>query len=60
MTELYLNNGTYTKSFFSVICNPSSVKISTMGDAYRRVHHKVYWDNAVPKIISSIYKKGDI
>lgn len=63
MTELYLNEGTYIKSFYSVIVNPSSVKISTMGDSlvnkHYRIHHTINWDNAVPKIISGKYRKGE-
>jgi hypothetical protein len=57
MTELYLNAGTYVKSFFTVICNPSSVKLYTVGSSHKRIHHSINWDNAVPKIISSHYKK---
>ena len=57
MTELYLNAGTYVKSFFTVISNPSSVKLYTVGSSHKRIHHSIDWDNAVPKIISSYYKK---
>lgn len=57
MTELYLNAGTYVKSFFTVICNPSSVKLYTVGSSHKRIHHSINWDVAVPKIISSHYKK---
>lgn len=57
MTELYLDSGTYLKSFYTIICNPSSVKIGEMGDGHRRIHHTINWNNAVPKIISSDFKK---
>lgn len=57
MTELYLNAGTYVKSFFTVISNPSSVKLYTVGSRHKRIHHSIDWDSAVPKIISSYYKK---
>ncbi len=57
MTELYLNAGTYVKSFFTVISNPSSVKLYTVGSSHKRIHHSINWDVAVPKIISSYYKK---
>lgn len=57
MTELYLAAGTYVKSFFTVICNPSSVKLHTVGSSHRRIHHSINWDYAVPKIISSRYSK---
>ena len=57
MTELYLNAGTYVKSFFTVISNPSSVKLYTVGSSHKRIHHSINWEHAVPKIISSRYKK---
>lgn len=57
MTELYLTAGTYVKSFFTVICNPSSVKLYTVGSSHKRIHHSIDWDKTVPKIISSSYKK---
>ena len=57
MTELYLNAGTYVKSFFTVISNPSSVKLYTVGSSHKRIHHSIDWNVAVPKIISSHYKK---
>lgn len=57
MTELYLNAGTYVKSFFTVITNPSSTKIHTMGVSNKRYHHLINWEHAVPKIISDKFKK---
>lgn len=57
MTEEYVDDGTYLKSFYSVMTNPSFVKISVMGDKHFRIHHKVDWNKGVPKIISSKYKK---
>ena len=59
MTELYLDAGTYVKSFFTIITNPSSVKIYEMGCTHKRIHHSIDWNKAVPKIISSCYKKED-
>ena len=59
MTELYLNAGTYVKSFFTVISNPSSVKLYTVGSRHKRIHHSINWEHAVPKIISGSYKKED-
>ena len=41
MTELYNEGGTYLKSFYTVIANPSCVKISIMGDKYLRIHHRI-------------------
>lgn len=57
MTDEYIDNGTYVKSFYSVITNPSFVKIFGMETNNTRIHHRVEWNNAVPKIISSRYKK---
>lgn len=58
LTDVYLDNGTYVKSFFSVMYNPSCVKVREMGDKHKRVHHQVNWNNAVPKIISEKYRSG--
>tara|TARA_R100000808_G_scaffold16392_1_gene37043 strand:+ start:669 stop:1547 length:879 start_codon:yes stop_codon:yes gene_type:complete len=57
LTDVYLEYGTYTKSFFSVMYNPSCVKVSEMGVKDKRLHHKIMWGNAVPKIINERYKK---
>jgi len=57
MTDIYLNNGTYIKSFYSVMFSPSSVKVSLMGETRKRLHHRVSWNNAVPKILNEQYKK---
>lgn len=57
ITDLYKKAGTYQKSFFTVLCCPSFVKVSMMGDNHYRIHHNINWENAVPKIISDKYKK---
>jgi len=57
MTDIYLDNGTYIKSFYTVMLSPSSVKISMMGDKHRRLHHMVAWNNAIPVILNQKYKK---
>lgn len=57
MTTAYLDNGTYIKSFYSIITNPSSVKISTIGVTQHRYHHLVLWENCAPKIISDKFRK---
>jgi len=56
MTDVYVLGGTYLKSFYSVMYNPSCVKIKTMGSRFPRLHHSVCWENAVPCIISERYK----
>lgn len=66
LTDSYLENGTYVKSFYSVMLNPSFVKIYTIkGSTQRsdkhkvntqRYHHQISWKNAVPCIINEKYK----
>ena len=51
LTDIYLEVGTYVKSFYSVMAAPSCVKIASMGDGHLRIHHAVTWKNAVPIII---------
>ena len=60
LTDVYLKYGTYTKSFFSVMYNPSCVKVSYMGVTKKRLHHKVNWNNTAPKILNEQYKKQQI
>lgn len=58
MTGEYLNSGTYVKSFYTVMIAPSCVTVRAMGDRHYRLHHHVEWRYAVPKIVSSRYRKG--
>lgn len=52
MTDVYKKYGTYLKSFYSVMYNPSAVKVSVMQTGGEpRIHHKVTWDKAVPLIL---------
>lgn len=57
MTEMYLDSGTYVKSFYTVIFMPSAVKIGVMQSKHKRMHHMVDWNRCVPKIINEKYKK---
>jgi len=57
MSELYLDQGTYVKSFYSVIFQPSSVTVRMMGDSHKRLHHWVKWDNTAPKILREQVKR---
>ena len=57
MTEMYLDSGTYVKSFYTVMYQPSSVKISMMGESHRRLYHFIEWAFTVPCIISEDHKK---
>lgn len=57
MTEVYRADGTYSKSFSSVVVCPSAVKLAMMGRLNRRIHHNVDWKYVAPKIIDAKYKK---
>ena len=57
LSDVYLEMGTYVKSFYSVMFCPSFVKITKMGWKDMRIHHKIAWKNAVPCIIREENKK---
>lgn len=57
LTNIYLSLGTYVKSFYSVICSPSSVKVKMMHTSHKRLHHSVNWPVAVPQIIDEKHRK---
>jgi len=61
MSETYLDVGTYTKSFYSVMFAPSCVKIFAMGYRDYRIHHKIDWNKAAPLVLREECKKrGEI
>ena len=57
MTDIYLDQGTYIKSFYTIIFQPSSVKIALMGRARRRLHHRINWDHTTPMILRENVRK---
>lgn len=57
LTDIYLDNGTYVKSFYSVIAEPSCARVAVMNTKNPRIHHKILWNNCCPKIIDEKYKK---
>lgn len=57
LTEIYLQNGTYIKSFYTVMYAPSCVKVKELTTVNRRMHHKISWNNAVPCIIREEFRK---
>ena len=57
LTEIYLDRGTYVKSFYTVMCAPSCAKIAAMGDKHFRVHHKISWQHCTPMILNEKWKK---
>jgi hypothetical protein len=61
LTDIYLAFGTYVKSFYTVMAQPSSVQISTLGDPRSpsyRVHHKINSANTYPCILSPEHRKA--
>lgn len=58
LTEMYLDLGTYVKSFYTVMFQPSSVKVEMMGDTHKRLHHRIDWETTVPCIIPEQYRKA--
>lgn len=57
LTDIYLQIGTYVKSFYTVMFCPNCVRIALMGRHNKRLHHKVLWEHAIPRIIPESYKK---
>lgn len=57
MSDAYLDSGTYTKSFYTVMTRPDCTKINKMGRTNKRFHHLINWSVAVPVIIDEKYKK---
>jgi hypothetical protein len=62
MSDAYLASGTYVKSFYSVMINPSFAKVSlphsNKSKMIRRIHHQISWNNAVPKILNEGFRKA--
>lgn len=56
-TEAYKAYGTYVKSFYSIMAAPSCCKIDLMGTVNRRLHHRINWNHAVPKILDEKHRK---
>lgn len=62
LTEAYLDMGTYVKSFYAVMMNPSCCTVQEMGDPISgntRMHHRLRHVNAYPMIMSDRYRKGN-
>lgn len=57
LTEMYLENGTYMKSFYTVMMCPSAVKVASMGAYHPRIHHKINWNRCAPKILRQEWRK---
>jgi hypothetical protein len=60
MSELYLDSGTYVKSFYTVMYAPSCAQIGVLGDPRGerfRIHHKLNWHRIAPQILREEHKK---
>lgn len=64
MSGLYIDSGTYAKTFYSIMYAPSCVKVGVLGDsahgeksAHYRIHHKINWNRTAPKILREEWKK---
>jgi hypothetical protein len=53
MTGTYRPWGTYLKSFYPVLISPPAVRLTVMGERYRRVHHNILWTRAAAKVVSN-------
>lgn len=58
MTEVYLDGGTYVKSFFTVMMCPSAVSVAVMRSTHGRIHHRVIDNHVAPKILSECHRKA--
>ena len=56
-TDAYKDFGTYVKSFYSVMIEPSCCKIGLLGVTETRIHHNIQWKYAVPKILDEQWRK---
>ena len=59
ITELYLDAGTYVKSFYTVMLAPSCTKVKQMGRFSMRLHHAIDWKYCTPCIVSEKFRKAD-
>ena len=57
ITDVYRTMGTYVKSFYSLLYQPSSVKVAMMSTKHSRLHHEIDWRHTVPKILNPKYSR---
>lgn len=57
LTDVYLAQGTYVKSMYTVMAHPSCVRVVSMGTTFPRPHHMVTSVNAYPYIVSRKWVK---
>lgn len=59
LTDIYLEYGTYVKSFYTVMLSPASVKIGEVGSSYSRIHHVIDWPKTAVQIVPESVRKPD-
>ena len=57
MTDLYLDSGTYIKSFYTIMYAPSCTIIDCR-KVVGRLHHRINWNACAPCIIREKYRKA--
>lgn len=57
MSDIYNIQGTYVKSFYTVLYAPGCAKVKIMQCKHPRLHHTISWNNTTPAIIREGYKK---
>jgi hypothetical protein len=58
ITDLYKSEGTYIKSFYTILYSPSCTSLRELsGRSAERIHHSISWRNAVPKIVPESAKQ---
>lgn len=59
LTDIYLDAGTYQKSFYTILYSPSSASLTLLQDRTEpRIHHRVNWRASVPKIVPESVKSN--
>jgi hypothetical protein len=56
MSDAYLVSGPYVKSFYTVMICPSCCNVEYQ-ERMGRLHHKIRWNNAIPKILDESFKR---
>jgi hypothetical protein len=57
MTDTYAENGTYLKSFYTVMQAPSCTKLHALNTTHTRLHHFITYNNCAPKILRESVRK---
>lgn len=60
MSELYCDRGTYVKSMYTVMYQPSSVRVTLLKSQHPRLHHQIDWACTAPCILAETYRKAPV